>query len=92
MLFYGGNPGNAWSFIDDLQFIAIEEIRLLPVYNNKIEALSIDFFRKINIKDLPRETFATTAAIPMTMPRFVRPERNFALHVIPRDPDSLHYF
>ena len=66
-----------------LQFITIEEIRLLAIYNNKIGALRIDFTNKKDKHKLPRETFATTAAIPMIIPRVVRPERSFALHMLP---------
>ncbi|WP_269848401.1 hypothetical protein [Methanosarcina horonobensis] len=58
-------------FFNYLKLIGVKKVRFLAVNNNKIGALGIYLRFKKTLKLSTRETFATTAAIPMTIPRVV---------------------
>ena len=49
----------------------------------KLDPRLVTSFVKCWLKLAPRDTFAITAATPMTIPRIVRVERSFALLMLP---------
>ena len=50
----------------------------------KLDPILVTSFVKCWLKLAPRDTFAITAATPMTIPSTVRVERSFALLMLPK--------
>lgn len=92
LLLYGRNSGNAWSFINNLQFIIIEKIRFLAVYNNKIGSLGIYLVGKINIKTFPKRDIRNYCSNSYNNAQGSQARAKFCAPDAPkRDPDRLLY-